>query len=532
MPISSGTDTIQPKKKGNGPIAKRYEALRRGRSSVERKARNASRLTIPDLMPEAGSNDNTEGYVPFQSLGDLGVTTLSGAMNAAYLPPGFGGIISLEQSTADGQKAMTEEKRAKTFGPQEKIIHQALNTSGIRSGFNTGLQHLLVTGNACAYISSDRSLRIYRCDQYVVNRQPDGTIMEVIAHDQVDILSLPEEIAMQCEDYQNKMDSDDLNSRLVDIYTHTIRANIADRVHEHPLTEFYEEKKPWYTFQEVEGNLLHGGVPIKRRFLPYIPGRYSANAGEHWGRGLVYEMRGDLETYEALSKAIREAAAAQSRIVFLVNPAGVTDYDEVNEAENGAAIEGRPGDVEPLVADLRANLSVAEMYAAKLEERISQQFLMVGGYKRDAERVTATEKQMDAAELENRLGGSFTYLSKEFLEPILLSFIEKLVMDGELPEEILDRAEVNVITGYSALGRQQRLQRARLFFQDAAVLGDTVFKYLNMSEFLNMLMKEHGIDATNLIKSEQEVQQSEAQSTAGQALAGSLPTLLDQGINQ
>lgn len=510
-----------------GPIAERYAKFASARSVVEDRAREASRLTIPDLVPERGSTDQTETDIPEQSLGAQGVSTLSGRLTTSLMPPGTSGVVVLEPYTG---RAPNDQERA-ALVQLEGTVHQRLNASGIRAGFHTAMQHLLVAGNACVYIAKDDTLRVYRVDQYVVNRQPDGTVVEVIVHDKVDIQSLPEKVAQQIPQWDKKMKSKSPNERLVDMYSHCLRSKLYNKEYgmAHPLTE--SKKGDWVVVQEVSGIKITT-TPKRFRHLPFIPIRYSNNAGEHWGRSLVYEMRGDLRTYDALSKAIREAAAASSRVVFLANPSGMTDENDVNLAENGDTVPGRVEDVQPLVADLRANLDVAQRYAAELENRLAQQFLMVNGYKRDGERVTAYEKQMDAAELENALGGAYTYISQDFLKPLMNSFIEKLVKDKHLPKEVLDAVEVEVLTGFAALGRQQNLQRLRQFMADVAPIAETVLPMLNIDSLMYRLLKEHGISPEGLVKSQEQAQQEQTTQTAEQALAGAAPDLLTEALAQ
>ena len=86
----------------------------------------------------------------------------------------------------------------------------------------------------------------------------------------------------------------------------------------------------------------------KKELLPFIPLRMVRIDNEDYGRSYCEEFIGDLKSLEGLTEAMVEAAAATSKVVFLVRPNATTRKRDIAEAENGAVITGQPDDVRVL----------------------------------------------------------------------------------------------------------------------------------------------------------------------------------------
>ena len=165
-----------------------------------------------------------------------------------------------------------------------------------------------------------------------------------------------------------------------------------------------------------------------------------------------------------------------------------------------------------------------------LEKRINEAFLVLNV--RQSERTTAEEVRLTQMELEQQLGGLFSLLTVEFLEPYLARTLHILQRNKEIPKIPKDAVRPQIIAGVNALGRGQDEESLIRF---ATTLAQTVgpemmMKFLDPAEYVKRLAAAQGIDALNLVKTPetmaqekqkqmQEAQQAELTKQAGQ-LAG------------
>ena len=127
-----------------------------------------------------------------------------------------------------------------------------------------------------------------------------------------------------------------------------------------------------------------------------------------------------------------EGAAASAKVLFLVNPNGVTRSQTLAQAPNGAVREGLASDVSTLQVNKGADFNIAMQAMERIEARLNDAFLMAKSVQRQAERVTSTEIQIMASELEQALGGIYSILSNEFQLPYIKRRIHMLVRSKKL----------------------------------------------------------------------------------------------------
>jgi hypothetical protein len=338
----------------------------------------------------------------------------------------------------------------------------------------------------------------YSLDKYVVTRDPEGAVKQVIIKEDFHIETLPEDV-LELTSFSS--DDSGGDSKPVSIYT-----------------KFYRDGKRWKTYQEVEDQMIpgtEGSYPIDEP--PFMPLRWTAIAGEHYGRAHVEAFYGDIRALEGLSKAIVDAATASARLLVMVNPTGVTRKDQVSSAENGAVITGTADDVQFMQTQKGADLGVASTQVQRLEMRISQAFLSEQGALRDGERVTAEEVRMRAQQLENTLGGVYSVLSNEMQLPLVRRLLSMMQKAKKLPELPKDVVEPTIVTGLDALGRGHDLSKYMQLLQALAPLGDEVLGRVNMGDLVKRVGISLGIEMDGLIYTEQDIQQQQAQAMEQQA---------------
>ncbi len=214
----------------------------------------------------------------------------------------------------------------------------------------------------------------------------------------------------------------------------------------------------------------------------------------------------------------------------MVSPSSTTKPGTLAKAGNGAIIQGRPDDVSVVQVGKTADFATAANMAQAIERRVGEAFLQLNI--RQSERTTAEEVRLTQLELEQQLGGLFSLLTVEFLVPYLNRTMLVLQRNGQLPKIPKEFVRPQIVAGINALGRgQDRESLANFLGTIAQTLGpEALMKFINPSEVVKRLAAAQGIDALNLIKTEeqlaQEMQQAQ-QDQIGQSLvdqAGPLST--------
>lgn len=494
----------------------RYSKLEQDRNQFLVRARECALLTVPAIMPPQGFSSTSSLTTPYQSLGARGVRTLASKLLLTLFPsmPFFQYKVD-DQTLADMGAKRGEFEKA--LSARERATATELDTSLFRPTSFTLLQHLLVTGNACAYVPEDPEERskLYRLDQYVARRDPSGNLLELVIKEPVEFASLPPEIQAILK---SKVESDPkkLEETPVDLYTHVY---------------WDTEAQKWIVYQEAFDMRLDGtqGTYLKGE-LPFLVPRLVAQPNEHYGRSYVEEYLGDLDSLEALSETLVEGSAASARVVFMVNPAGVTQLKVVANAKNGDVVSGDANDVAAMQVQKASDLSVAKQQAEEIAGRLAHAFLLHTAIQRSGERVTAEEIRYMASELDDALGGVYTLLAAELQLPAVRLFEKRMEKRLKVAKIDLKGIKPVVVAGLEAIGRGHDLRNLQAFVKEiVGVLGPEIaMKYLNPAELISRSAAAYGIDPQGLIASEEQIAQAEQQAQMMQMVQ----TLGPEGVKQ
>ena len=473
-----------------------YSRLETDRQPYLSRARDAAKLTIPSLMPEDGHGSTSKLKTPYQSLGARGINNLSSKLLMALMPPNAP-FFRLRvddpeiEEAAEATEATAELEKA--LGKIERSVMTEIEKSAIRVSVGETLKQLIVAGNALLYIKPQGGAKVFKLDQYVVQRDPAGNALEIVVKESISYVTLPDEVkkAIELKDANNSS-----KKEKVDLYTRITYTGDGWKVHQ----EIHDMVVPGSEGQYPEGK------------TPWIPLRFTQIDGEDYGRGYVEEFYGDLWSMEKLTKAVVEGSAAAARILFLVNPNGTTEARTLAKAPNGAIRNGSAADVSVLQMDKQADFSIAYQTIGSLQERLSYAFLLNSAIQRDAERVTAEEIRYMANELEAALGGVYSILSQEFQLPLVMRLMYVLEDKGEIPTLPEGSVSPSITTGVEALGRGHDLEKLDMFLKGMmdAVPPEVLAQYINFSDYITRRGTALGIDTNGLVKSQQEVQQEQA----------------------
>lgn len=482
----------------------RWRDLELHRSVYLRRAIDCASLTIPSLIPESdqswgwGGEQYNSLKSLYQGAGARGVSSLSAKLLLALYPPSqpfFRLMIEkgrieeyLAQAGGDQQSQLSELDIA--LASIERQVLQKLDKLQARPALFEAVKHLVVGGNALLYVGTE-TIRMYSLRSFCVDRDPEGNVTEIVVREQVAAEHLPEGA--------DTSDDEEGSREPHDVYTHVD-------------VDWSEDRVEW--FQEYKGKKIKGTSGFSRLATsPWLVLRLHRIAGESYGRGLVEEVLGDLQSLESLSKAIVEGSLIAAKAMFLVNPNGVTRADVLARAENGAIVAGNAADVEALQVQKANDFNTALQTMQLLERRLNFTFLTNEAVQRDAERVTAEEIRLMAEQLEQGLGGIYSILSTELQLPLIKRTMHMMERDGEMPAVPEGLINPQVTTGLEAIGRGNDKQRLTNFLQVVATaIGPEQFlQYINPSELIRRFAASDGIDIAGLVKSEQELQAEQAQ---------------------
>ena len=475
----------------------RYDALSSGRTQFLDTAVRCSELTLPYLIQRDEMRSSHKSLTqPWQSVGAKAVVTLASKLMLALLPPQttFFKLQIADEKLGIDLPAEARSELDLSFAKLERMVMDSIAASADRVSVHQAIKHLVVGGNALLYMGKD-GIKHYPLNRYVVERDGNGHVIEIVTKELINKQLLPAEIVKD----PLKVTEDSYNTENeCEVFTHCKLEN-----------------NRWLWHQEVYDKVIPGSQgKAPKDSSPFLVLRFNSVDGENYGRGRVEEFIGDLKSLNALSQAITEGSAAAAKVVFLVSPSSTTKPQTLAKAGNGAIIQGRPDDVAVVQVGKTGDFATALQQMQTLERRISEAFLILNV--RQSERTTAEEVRLTQLELEQSLGGLFSLLTVEFLVPYLNRKLLVMQRSGELPRYPKNLVKPTIVAGINALGRGQDRESLTAFITTIAqTLGpQALMEYLNPDEAIKRLAAAQGIDVLNLVKSvdqQQEEQQAAAQ---------------------
>lgn len=503
--------------------SQRYGQLQSDRNYYLDRARSASRLTIPYLIPQANepTAGNKESYpVPWNGIGARGVLNLASRMLLALLPPtqqffrfSLDEAALMQQGVDPRQKSEFEVALSKI----EREVLRSIEASNDRVVLHEALLHLIVSGNALLYVSPE-GLRVYHLNRYVCSRDPMGNPIDAVICEELPLFNLPKAVQeMIAEKEGNPL------SKMIDEEELVPNHKDDDTVKVYTYIAWGETGVEW--FQEVKGMKIPGSDGrAPKDISPWLPIRMTRVDGQPYGISYVEAAAlADLQTAEVLSQAVAEGSLASAKVLFLVKPSGVTKASDLAKAPNGSFVTGDPNDCMALQVNKSSDLSVAMQAKQQVEARLSQAFMLADV--RQSERTTAEEVRLQALQIENSLGSIYSILTTEFQVPYVSRKLHILEKQGKVPKLPKDLVKPVMTVGLAAVGRGNDLEQIVRF---TTTLGQTMgpealATYVNPSELIKRLAYSMGIDILGLVKSEEELaaeqQQQQQMAMAQQAMS-------------
>jgi len=482
-----------------------YKRLESDRESFLNRAKEASKLTIPQLYPDTEDTSTTTYPTPYQSLGARGVNNLANKIILSLFPPATAFFKLGMNQIALAQSGVSEGDMQTAMYKIEKGIVNEMEVSQLRAVLVDVIKQGVVGGSSVLYVPKEGKPKSFTLSQFGVKRSKSGTIVKMVIKEPTNYLELPQDVKQSLKDLDDKeLDG----SKGLELYTLII----------------LDGDGMYQVVQEVKGQKIAGTeASYKEKDLPYVFVPF-VDRGESLGRSYVEDYIGDLQSYEGLRQAILEAASESARLIYLVKPNAIITPRKLEKAKSGDVLLGSPDDVSTLQADKRLDVGMAQTEAEVLRTDLSTIFLLDSAVRRNAERVTAEEIRRVSQELEVALGGIYSTLANVLQEPLVRLYLKRLVKKGFIKDILKDSIELEITTGSAALGRGTEFRAIQSFMAAAReLLGDAIGQYMNVPEALSRMAYSLDVNTGDLIKSQEqlaaEAQEAQQQQMQQQAVA-------------
>lgn len=495
----------------SGAIKQRASELETVRNKYRDRAREYSKVTLPQLVPELEDTGSVEFQNDYNTEGAKLVSNLANSYVETLFPAGRS-FIKMDMETEDyadqEKQGNSKVDIQSTFAIIERDFRQYFDSVQSRPALLEALKQLIVSGNVLLYKGMDGMLQTYAIDEYFVLRSLDGTVLEIITEDKKTVGSLPTEL------YSQVIAEMDLEEG--DVET---EVSLFTWIRKDPTSDM------WYVDQSVDAIPVGEQNTYTTEKLRWIPVMWNRTRREMYGRGLVEEHYGSLWTLSILCEALAVGCVTLSDIKYFVRPGSMIDIKTVNESASGTYHYGDVDDINALSTDRARDMSLIENVIERYKRHLSEVFMYLAGTMRDAERVTAEENRLRARSLEQAHGGVYSSLAVTMQKPLARLYLQEMKVTG------LEEAGVKmtITTGLDALSRGNENDRINHWFADLAAannLPPQFIPYFRSEDFLKATASGRDVDHTKYLNTEEEVQQqmaaqqeANAQNVAGEALA-------------
>lgn len=473
------------------------------RALLTRWERYAS-YTIPRIcLPSDFSEKSSELKHDWQAVGAQAVNHVVNKLMLALFAPSrpFMRLELTAKARAQLAEQVDEAMIDDILGEGERKAIKHMDTRGdIRPALHLGLSNLVITGNALFKFPESKGdkFRCLYCRDWAVQRSGSGEVLRLATREKYAFGELEEAVQEAYRSRRPGAKSDEEVTHYVIILRNAKGG--------YDLKQFIND---CYLGGDFDGAYKDYAA------LPYKVITWQLADNADYGSGLVEDYAGDFAATSAMSEAQVRAAILACEFRWLVNPAGFTKPEDLEESENGAALPGNEKDITPLTPGTGNNLQIITSVLESYVRRIGQGFLLASAVTRDAERVTAQEIRMQATELETSLGGAYSRIAVELQTPIAIWLLV------EIDLKIDDKAiNLSIVTGLDALSRSgdlDALRQAMVDINTVNTLPPQAQDWLNLGAIYSTIMNGHGLPSGKYVKDAQTVaQEQQARAAAEQ----------------
>lgn len=458
--------------------------------------------TIPTVLPEEDRTEGDEHDRTYQSLGARGFANLVSKMVISVFPPGFPWAKTIVSAKAREVAAKLQPEQllqlANKLYLHDLQVQTAFDSTQYRVKMRALFKQMFVVGNGLVRGDYDDvkglRFRTYRLDNWVTRRDGDGDPVYMITKEKTDALKLTAEQAQKAGINTEQLSEGDVSKRMVDMLT---------------MSRFEPSSKKWLLRQEIGEKIVNEFDDDVNHF---IATRYEEIAGEDYGEGLADQNIGDLRGFNGISKSLLEGAAAASRLLVVNDPRSGISNELLANAPQGKVVTGRVngGDVDHVAFLQTRKLSdfqFATVIAQNLEKRLGKALLLESEIQPQGDRVTATQINRLARELQGALGEPYSATTDELQRPLHGLATHLLVQNKVIQPLSQTTFETRIVTGLEALNRETEMEKLRLLVDSVNQLGDQAKAQLDMNGLVQRMTELIAVDPIGLIKSPQRLQE-------------------------
>lgn len=423
----------------------------------------------------------------------------------ASLPPGF------DSSAVDEALSQAELEAVKAMD----------GIQGTRAKLYLSLANLVALGNVCMHLPKEKGKppRIYNVSQYVIRRTGTGDLKQAIIRE-----------CLAFDELEPKVQAAVRNGSEGSRYQPDTKVEYFRQIcrNDRGGYELYQYVDKVKLGPEFEGRWADE-ASLEWRFLTW-----NLKDGNNYGTGLVEDYAADFGGLSTLSEAQIKGAVLSSEFRWLVNPAGMTKVEDLENSANGAALPGQEGDVVLVSNSKPGDLAVVGNVVQDYIGRIGRGFLLGSATTRDAERVTAAEIRMQAQELETSFGGTYSSIAVGMQLPLSRWLLRNVNLDVNGTQ-----LKITIVTGLDALSRSGDLDNLRAALLDLTQLGaiKQAVPELNRRAVTVAILTGHGLPTSKYLLTEDQVaaeQQATQQAainaqTASEAATAGVQAGIEQG---
>ena len=472
--------------------ADRFRILDSLRVSKLERSRYCASLTIPSVLPPEGWNEQVQLPQPYSSVAARGVTAMASRMLSALLPLNDTPFFRFELSSG-------MEPEMEIYSYLNNLSYQVYNkisSGNLRESIYQILQHLIVVGDVMVILEDDMNIRLIRIDRFVVRRDVNGDINEIIYKEYE---TIDEDQNNQDILFSSSLDPDNRQGYKA-LYTRLIK----------------DREDVWKSVTEdTEGKVSNTGEFAVPNFIVL---RWASIAGENYGRSHCEDLIGDIKSLEGFTEGLINGITASSIFWMAVDPTGMAEVDDINGTATGGWIAARPNEVHVVspATTMNPQINHTQNGVSLLRQEIGRAFLLDSASIPQGERVTATAVRMIGQELEHVLGGAFSAIARDLMRPLVARVVFLMITDGEVDKRLEEMfseegglLNVNIITGLQALSRDSDLSKLMQMGEMIRNLPEAAAMMFRWDQYGKALITSLGFNADLWIKSEEQVREEQ-----------------------
>lgn len=490
-----------------------WDELDQDRQTILNRKREHASLVMPSLLPWQGRVSDSPLDVPYSSTPADGVNSLSSRIMGIILPLNGQPIFEIGDVAPFNPDQDDSDLKARLDLFSQYTMSMLAGTN-IRPQLNLFTQHLQVVGDCMLEFDEDLNARLYRADQYVVRRKHEGEWVDILICEVIDPKLHPE-----LQEY--------LSLPKVESKTTALRGNGQGCEWEFLYTYVSKDPKTkkvtkWQEFRDTK-------VGKEETFdvSPFAPARWKSIIGESYGISLIEDNFGDVRAIDVLEKALLDGVLLNSEYRWGVNPAGITELQDLLDSVNGDWVPAVQQDIFPLQFQNHSQVQATHQAVVHRESVLNRKFLK--RTPRDAERVTATEIAADAQDLESQLGGVLSMLGREVQDPLIRWALYTLGKRKLIPPQISKEIErqggavkLSIKAGLEVLQRVAEREKIDGAIERVRNLPDQAQRVFRWENIARDWWESMGLPTSGRVKTSEELQQEDAQAqrqAAAQAAA-------------